>query len=122
MCSILRYLCREDSRKNLHCRTFASEVLYNLSASRNISKGLSAFGITDDAQSLLCIVRTPTKSRLDAVRTLIDGDEEGNIEAGLSAVANTVRIRESYGVQDAESEVSDLPLSIATRISVRDVK
>jgi Kinase binding protein CGI-121 len=104
------------------CRNMSSEIVYNLSASRNIGKGLSEFGIGDETSSVLFVILSPSKSCLDEVRLVTDGQEESEVLLGLQKVTDLTAVRSIYDIAPAEEMTSDLIDSIVTRIAARDIR
>jgi EKC/KEOPS complex subunit CGI121/TPRKB len=103
-------------------RTVSTEIVYNVSAARNIGKALSQFGVSDACTSVLFVLLNPSRATLAAVRGLVDGDEVEDVGAGLAAGADMRAVRERYDITEAEVAAGNVVDSIATRIAVRDVR
>jgi tRNA threonylcarbamoyladenosine modification (KEOPS) complex Cgi121 subunit len=106
----------------LVCRNMPSEIVYNLSATRNIGKALVQFGISDESTSVLFVLLRPTKTTVDSVRAAVDGNEVLDIEAGLRNITNLAAVRTVYEISLAESKTSDIVDSIVTRMAARDIR
>lgn len=55
-------------------RTVYSEILFNLSLSKNISQSLSKFGIENDQELLVCFLVTPESDNSAGIISLIEGE------------------------------------------------
>lgn len=108
--------------ESLVCRRVTAEIVYNVSASRNISKGLAKFGVGDHTDQILVVLLDPSKTKLHEVRGAINGEEQENCVESLPTFADMAAIRDAYDVTTKEESASSLVGSIATRIAVRDIK
>jgi Kinase binding protein CGI-121 len=101
----------------------SAEIVYNVSATRNIGQGLQQFGVSSLTTSVLIVsYGTAMKTTLNAVRAAINGLEIEDVSSGLSSVLNKDRVRDAYDISPLEEQTSDLVQSIVTRIAVRDVR
>lgn len=96
--------------------------MYNVSATRNIAKGLAQFGIGDTTDEILVVILEPSKSELERVRQAVDGTVLENCLESLPRFADTSAIRKVYDITSLEESISSLVGSIVTRIAVREIK
>lgn len=107
-----------SSRGKMTTKTLYTEVLFNISPSKNISQSLQKFGIHDDDKQLL--VAFIVNDIEDVSQVL------SNIEATplpidkIAELADVDLIMKTYKIDKAELEVSSLLDSIVTRISTKD--
>jgi tRNA threonylcarbamoyladenosine modification (KEOPS) complex Cgi121 subunit len=106
----------------LASRTVSSEIVYNMSAVRNIGKALTLFGLSDACESILFVLVGPTKTALTALEDLVDGALVEDVSAGLRAGVDLDAVQKIYDLTDAEVRAGTLVDSIVTRIAVRDMK
>lgn len=106
----------------LATRSVSSEIVYNISAARNIGKALGQFGLSDTCESILFVLLAPTKASLAALRDLVEGDVVEDVSAGLAAGADRAALQKIYDLTEGEVAAGTLVDSIVTRIAVRDVK
>lgn len=106
---------------SLSSRTVYTEIIYNVSASRNIGKALSGFGVSDVCSSVLFVLHRPSVSSISAVRAAVDGEEVEDVEAGLREGADLDKIRAAYDIGKQE-EAGGMVNAIVTRIAIRDVR
>lgn len=100
-------------------RTLSTEILYNLSLSRNITQSLIKFGIGEsDKTMLVSIIEESGENNTDIILSHFKG-VVCPIE-DLPKFSDEVLIKKTYKVTDAELAVSSLTDSIVTRIVTRD--
>ncbi|GFG29095.1 hypothetical protein Cfor_00265 [Coptotermes formosanus] len=100
-------------------RKLSTEILYNLSLSRNITQSLIKFGVGESDRNMLVIIieeggEDGTDSILSHFKGVVCPIEE------LSKLSDEVLIKKTYKVKDAELAVSSLTDSIVTRIATKD--
>jgi tRNA threonylcarbamoyladenosine modification (KEOPS) complex Cgi121 subunit len=100
-------------------RTLSTEILYNLSLSRNITQSLIKFGVGESDKNMLVIIieesgEDGTDSILSHFKGVVCSIEE------LPKFSDEVLIKKTYKVKDTELAVSSLTDSIVTRIVTRD--
>ncbi|KAJ8897268.1 hypothetical protein PR048_002614 [Dryococelus australis] len=102
-------------------KTLFTEVLYNLSSSKNISQSLVKFGVHDEDKNLLVafLEEGSESDNMQSSLRLIEG-EQCPVEQ-ISEFSDENLIRKTYSIKDLESSVSPLINSIITRISTVDV-
>jgi tRNA threonylcarbamoyladenosine modification (KEOPS) complex Cgi121 subunit len=100
-------------------RTLSTEILFNLSVSRNITQSLLKFGIGDsDKNMLVSIIEETGENKSENVLSYFKGVLCPIAE--LSNFSDEVLIKMTYKVKDSELEVSSLTDSIVTRIVTSD--
>lgn len=90
-----------------------------MSASRNIGKALTAFGVADASTSVLFVVSGGAARA--AVRAAVVGEEVEDVEDGLRAGVDLDAVRSAYGIGERE-EAGGMVEAIVTRIAVRDIR
>jgi tRNA threonylcarbamoyladenosine modification (KEOPS) complex Cgi121 subunit len=100
-------------------RTLSTEVLYNLSISRNITQSLIRFGVGEsDKNMLVGIIEESGEDRTSSILSHFKGIlcpiEE------LPKFSDEALIKRTYKIKDSELAVSSLTDSIVTRIVTRD--
>jgi tRNA threonylcarbamoyladenosine modification (KEOPS) complex Cgi121 subunit len=100
-------------------RTLSTEILYNLSISRNITQSLMTFGVGEsDKNMLVSIIEETGENRSENVLSYFKGVlcpiEE------LSYFSDEVLIKMTYKVTATELEVSSLTDAVVTRIVTSD--
>lgn len=110
--------------KNIH-----SEIIYNVSASRNISKALKTFGLNSTTRNILIVALNPTQSVLKTVQQIVDGVETTDIDEQLKQNLDVARFSKAYDVSKEERKwIEDtrnwslLVNAVVSRISVRDLR
>ncbi len=106
---------------SLASRNVNTEILYNLSATRNIGKALKTFGITEASDYVLAVVMNSTAEAVGRVRDAIAGEEVVDVENGLREYADKGRICSQYGIEEKERSAGSLVDSVVTRIACRDI-
>lgn len=106
---------------SLKCRNMNIEIVYNLSAMRNISKALEAFGVNGSSSNVIVIVISPTPEKLNSIRNELSGTEVCNIAEKLRSYNNEERVCNYYGISEYELVNSTLLDTIVSRIACRDI-
>jgi len=106
-------------QEKMTTRTLSTEILFNLSISRNITQSLIKFGVSEcDTNMLVSIIEDSGEDRTDCILSHFKGVlcpiEE------LPKFSDEVLIKKTYKIKDSELEVSSLTNSIVTRIVTRD--
>jgi len=100
-------------------KTVYTELLFNLSTSKNISQALSKFGISDsDTNFIVCTIDDNEDAELKDVLDIVEG-EMCDMEA-LSNLSDTAAIKKTYKIQDSESQCFPLVDSIVSRLAASD--
>jgi len=106
-------------RHKMTTRTLSTEILYNLSLSRNITQSLIKFGVGESDKNMLVVIieesgENGTDSILSHFKGVVCPIEE------LPKFSDGVLIKKTYKIEYAELAVSSLTDSIVTRIVTRD--
>ena len=103
----------------LTTKSLYTEVLFNLSISKNISRSLMEFGITDNDKNILVVVIH--KKNDDESKLITDHIKGENMSISrLSEFTDLELIRKTYKIDKDELTVSNLTNSIVSRISCKD--
>lgn len=111
-----------QERKTMATRNIFTEIVYNFSSTRNISKSLDRFGISAATQHVLVILPNPSNPDIDLVRNAVEGEEVLLIQEGLKQISDVAQIRNVYGIPIEEGKSSSLIDSVVTRMACRDVR
>lgn len=103
------------ARGALVTRSVYSELLYNLSLSKNISQSLSKFGVEDDEDIVVCYLSTEEEGANDEVhRELAQGGEPRPLDE-LAEVADLPAIKAAYKIDqlklDSHNRLLDIIVS-----------
>merc|ERR1711874_332403 len=87
--------CLSETRGTMKTRSLNTEILYNLSSSKNITDSLVKFGVGDTDSSLLVAV---VDNSLDEVREVVNGDwvdvEEVKTGCDTDLIAKTHKLKQ----------------------------
>ncbi|EFA08846.1 EKC/KEOPS complex subunit Tprkb [Tribolium castaneum] len=101
--------------KNRTTKTIFTEILFNLSVSKHITKSLQQFGITDDCRDLLVVTVGDDDSR---VLSEIKGTE---VELGaLEEIRDLGAVKKAYKIGPEEGATSTIVDSVVSRIATKD--
>lgn len=107
-------------RNKMNTRTVFSEILFNLSITKNISQSLVKFGIEDSEKNMLvCLLTKETDGSVDHVMSQIKGEQRPIEE--LATLRDENLIKETYKIRDCELQVSCLLDSVVSRIATKDI-
>lgn len=97
-----------------------TEILYNLSVSKNITQSLINFGIADsDSDIVLGLIHDEDEeTKLESIVQLVEGQTD-QIK-NLCNVRDVEKIKKVYKIDDVELKVSRLLDSVISRICVKD--
>ncbi len=115
-------LCSQS--RSLTTNTLHSELVFNLSGSRNVTDSLRKFGISNGATQLLVCAFDADAAKLQEMLDIIDGclADLDMIEAQSHLSPEQVAIvKKHYKIQDVELRVSTLADAIVTRIATKSV-
>ncbi|KAK2166492.1 hypothetical protein NP493_1318g00010 [Ridgeia piscesae] len=108
-----------DRCKKRVTRTLHSEVIYNLSPSKNISDAFRKFGMGDkDTSVLLVQIHSLRKGTLSEVAEHVQGEMVDL--SRLQEVSDVNKIKKIYKVQEAELRVSTLLDAIVSRMTSKE--
>ncbi|XP_071961341.1 EKC/KEOPS complex subunit TPRKB-like [Antedon mediterranea] len=104
----------------LKTRSVNSEILYNISPSKNIGESFKLFSFQNDAKYLLVVLLDDKENeKLGILKTRIVGDLI-SLE-NLANISDTDRIKKIYKIQEEELQCSSLVDSIVSRIATKEV-
>ncbi|KAK6624094.1 hypothetical protein RUM44_010952 [Polyplax serrata] len=97
-----------------------TELLFNLSISRNITQSLNTFGIGEkDEHILIVIFEKKGESKFDCMKDYFQGEICDAEE--INQFSDIKLIKKTYKITDKELEVSQLLDSIVSRIATKDL-
>lgn len=99
-----------------------TEIVYNLSGTRNMSKSLVRFGIADNTTDLVVAVPNATPDNISDIRKAIEGTEITSVVDGIKQTSDLAQIRKLYAITDDEERCGSLLDSVVTRMACRDVR
>ncbi|CAH1376847.1 unnamed protein product [Tenebrio molitor] len=99
-------------------KTIFTEILFNLSISKNITKSLQQFGINDDCKDLLVVTIVEGNGESGGVFSDIIG-EEVDLEM-LEQISDLTAIKKAYKIGSNEEKSTTLLDSIVSRIATKD--
>ncbi|XP_076397262.1 EKC/KEOPS complex subunit TPRKB [Megachile rotundata] len=101
--------------KNVH-----TEILFNLSMSKNISRSLTEFGISDSDKNILIAIvhKANEKPTPDIFEEAIKGERISISK--LPQYTNVELVKKTYKIDKEELSVSNLINSVVSRISSKD--
>lgn len=108
--------------KKLTTKTIYTELLFNLSISKNITESLRKFGIDDKENNIIVVVikrKDDENSNESEIYEKVDGDEEDLKE--LTTYSDVGLIRKTYKINDVEYKKIPILNSITSRIATKDV-
>lgn len=110
-----------DKREGkLTTKSLNSELLFNLSISKNITQSLNSFGIDDKSKEVLLVVFEENgESRAEGMKTEIKG-EFCNLKH-IQDLSDFNLIKKTYKIKDQELQVSSLIDSVISRIAVKEI-
>ncbi|KAG8287449.1 hypothetical protein J6590_037707 [Homalodisca vitripennis] len=106
-----------DSLGKLTTKSVYTEILFNLSISKNISQSLVKFGI-DDTDSDLLVLSFGDDSEVADIIMQIEGDTMDM--AKLKDFTNENVVRKTYKISDSELSASSLINLVVSKISTKD--
>lgn len=100
-----------------------TDILYQLSPTRNISHALNTFGINNKSKDIIAVIPDPTDEKIAAVREHISGSEvEASQLSQIQNVETQQNLQKVYSIRAEELQTSCLVDSIVTRLACRDIK
>lgn len=141
---------RKDDDNAKVTKNMSTEIIYNLSPTRNISYALRTFGISATTVHIIAIVLRPTEQSLATLGAVIqsesrsdDGGDDGDAQNSPEQLIRRIHwsdcdaaepkkrnpVLELYGISDEEIQDTDgrashsmMVNSIVTRMACRDIK
>lgn len=104
---------------NLITKSLNSELLFNLSSSKNISQSLQTFGVTDKDQDCLVVVFHQGENKTEDIKSEINGEFLDIVN--LSKFTDQKLIQKTYKIGDEELKMSTLASSVVSRIAVKEL-
>ncbi|KAJ8916101.1 hypothetical protein NQ315_004467 [Exocentrus adspersus] len=100
-------------------KTIFSEILFNLSVSKHITRSLQTFGIDDNDENILVVTISQNgEDNSESVYSQIDGEE---VELSqLKNLSDLDNIKNVYKISEKESLTIPLIDSIVSRIATKD--
>ncbi|KAK3871843.1 hypothetical protein Pcinc_009301 [Petrolisthes cinctipes] len=113
---------RSQAAKKMVTRSVFSEILFNLSPTKNITESLKTFGLGDSDKSVLAVVLEGSEEaqtgRMEKLMTQIKGQVTDLIH--LSSLTDEKRVRELYKIPDPELTVSSLSEAVVSRVACKE--
>uniref|UniRef100_A0A146LFV7 TP53RK-binding protein n=2 Tax=Lygus hesperus TaxID=30085 RepID=A0A146LFV7_LYGHE len=105
-----------QKKGKLITKTVYTEILYNLSPSKNITQSLATFGAQETDTELL-LAHFGTSSTLEGILTKISGTPVMPTES----IGNPEQIVKFYNIKPLESTATSIENSVVSRIATRGV-
>lgn len=101
-------------------RSVYSEILYNLSITKNISQSLTRFGVETGQDLLVCFIIGTESDKTEQILSQIDGEMRPITE--LRNLSDLIAIRKAYKLErlDTKSDY-DLLDNIVSRIATKNI-
>nr|XP_031846479.1 EKC/KEOPS complex subunit TPRKB-like [Nomia melanderi] len=110
-----------EKMKQLTTKSLYTELLYNLSMSKNISRSLIEFGINDRDKNIVVAQIHKINDEKSLSQPLLDSVKGERIAISrLSEFSDHDLIRKTYKIDDDELTVSNLADSVVSRISCKE--
>ncbi|XP_017878959.1 EKC/KEOPS complex subunit TPRKB-like [Ceratina calcarata] len=104
----------------LTTKSIYTEVLFNLSISKNISRALKEFGINDNDKNILIVLIHEKNEKL-MEKMIVDSIKGERVSISkLSEFTDYELIKKVYKIEKDELNVSSLTNSVVSRISCKD--
>ncbi|KAK5640921.1 hypothetical protein RI129_009468 [Pyrocoelia pectoralis] len=106
--------------EKLTTKSIYSEILFNLSISKNITQSLQKFGIEDNEREILVVVieKEGTTSNFENVLRQIDGEEVNMLQ--LKELTNVEEVKKVYKLSDVEFTHLSVLNSVVSRIAGKE--
>lgn len=104
--------------EKLTTRTIYSEILHNLSVSKNITQNLQKFGVGDNDRDIIVVTLSKDEEDIENVFRQVKGEERDLGE--LKDLTDFNEVKEIYKIREDEAENGDLIDSIVTRIATKE--
>ncbi|OQR81125.1 hypothetical protein ACHHYP_16719 [Achlya hypogyna] len=108
--------------KTTTTNTLHSELVFNMSGSRNVTDSLRRFGISESTTKLLVCAFDADEAKLAEMQSLVQGTlvDVSAIEGHVSP-ENLAQLKKHYKISDMELSVSTLTDAIVSRIATKSV-
>jgi EKC/KEOPS complex subunit CGI121/TPRKB len=109
-----------DQAGKLTTKTLHSELVFNLSGTRNVAESFRRFGISDKSDKIVLCVFDANESQLADASEIVHGTSMVLKEIGTHLEAQDLAlIRKYYKIPEAELKTSSLIDAIASRIATK---
>lgn len=109
--------CKKASKLATKCLN--TELLFNLSISKNITQSLSKFGVDDKEQNIIVVVFEENgEDKANKIKSTLMGDV-CDVEE-IENLCNIELIKKTYKITEKELEVSTLLDSVVSRIATKE--
>ncbi|KAG0299353.1 hypothetical protein BGZ97_003765 [Linnemannia gamsii] len=111
----------DNETGKLATQTISTEIIYNLSPSKNIAESLKRFGISEDTTSLIAV---KIGGNADEIMEEMSRTVEGNLVSfsKLDQEKDMVRLRQYYKIDPKVSEDKDILNWIIGAIAMKNVQ
>lgn len=110
---------RSLSAKKMTTRSVFAEIIFNLSATKNITDSLNRFGLNDSDTEILAVVLDPEgEEKVKKLNGQIKGRQVPLDE--VSSLTNRAKVIEHYKVTEEELKVSSLLDAVVSRMACKD--
>ena len=113
---------RADADDTKVTKNVYTEIIFNLSPSRNISTALRTFSVDNKSTAFLAVVPGASQSDIDKVRSQLEATECEDVATALHSLTDLPYIHKTYAIDQLEHETSSTVDSILTRMACRDLK
>ena len=110
-----------EQQNNLTTKTLHSELVYNVSGSRNVTEAYRRFGIADESDKILIAVFDDDSSgtKMDSICRRIDGEHQQLVGLPQKEAGDLQRIRKYFKIQPSEEKNTSLVEAVVTRIAIK---
>ncbi|TRY71689.1 hypothetical protein TCAL_03413 [Tigriopus californicus] len=118
-----------DSRDKKNTRSLSTEVIFNLSSTKNITASLQTFGIGDDDQNLIAVIfddiasissESDRNERKNKFLDLVDGSVSTNME-DLSEITDLDAITKAHKLKHLAGDRDKLTRLLISRSAAKDL-
>jgi len=108
-----------EKHSKMMTKTIYTEIIYQLSPSKNITDSLSKFGISNSDESVIAVVIDDSdQTQAESIFRLVQGTRSDLSQ--LQDVSNMELIKKIYKVKDSELEIGSLLEAVLGRIATKD--
>ncbi|XP_045477597.1 EKC/KEOPS complex subunit TPRKB-like [Harmonia axyridis] len=107
---------KASTAKEFKTKTVYSEILFNLSISKNITASLKTFGASDGDKDLLIVLINKINEAAETI-DFING-EEVNVNR-ISELTDVSLVKKNYKIGEEEFQNNDLLDSVVSRIAIK---
>lgn len=104
--------------EKLKTRTVYTEILFNLSVSKNITQSLQTFGANDKDTDVLVAIIEKNNENHESIFEKVQG-EEGRLDM-LKDVVKLDYVKQIYKISDAEMKNVEVLDSVVSKIAAKD--